>query len=212
MHYPVVLGQENHQKEGIKHDPFKALVSPRPIGWITAMSKKGEINLSPYSFFNALSDRPHIIGFASGGIKDAQTFIEETGEFTCSMTSVETREAMNESSSPLPRGQSEYDYAKIETAPSRFVKPPRVALAPAALECKWLRTIPMTSMEGVSVFSLIIGQVVGIYINDKYVEGDKINATAMQLIARGGYDDYYRADAQSVFELARPKGAGGFKG
>jgi flavin reductase (DIM6/NTAB) family NADH-FMN oxidoreductase RutF len=209
MHYPLITGKETH---GLPHDPFKALISPRPIGWITAMSLKGELNLAPYSFFNAFSDRPHIVGFSSAGKKDALTFIEETGEFTCSMVSYDLRDAMNATSAPLPRGNSEADYAGLAMAASKFVKPPRVAKAPAALECKYLQTIPMTSLEGVTEYYLILGQVVGIFIDDVYVKNGIVDAASMELIARGGYDNYYKTDENNKFAIGRPKGAGGFNG
>ena len=105
MFYEVAKGH------GLPHDPFKAIVTPRPIGWITAMSAKGEINLSPYSFFNAISDRPHMVAFSSDGRKDAVTFVEETGEFVCNLATFDLREAMNLTSAPLPRGESEMIHA-----------------------------------------------------------------------------------------------------
>src|ERR671916_960560 len=104
---------EVSQGHGLPHDPFKALVVPRPIGWITAMSARGELNLSPYSFFNALSDRPHIVGFSSEGRKDAVTFVEETGEFVCNLATYDLRQQMNATSAPLPRGESELDKAGL---------------------------------------------------------------------------------------------------
>src|ERR687898_726157 len=117
---------------GLPHDPFKAIVTPRPIGWITAVSRKGEIHLSPYSFFNAVSDNPHMVAFSSDGRKDAVTFVEETGEFVCNLATFDLRDQMNLTSAPLPRGESELDKAGLTAAPSRLVKPPRVAEAPAA--------------------------------------------------------------------------------
>src|ERR671912_2346363 len=111
---------------GLRHDPFKALVV-RPIGWVTAMNTKGEINLSPYSFFNQVSDRPHMVAFSSDGRKDALAFIEETGEFVCNLATWDLRGAMNETSAPLARGQNEMTLAGLTPAPSRLIKPPRVA-------------------------------------------------------------------------------------
>src|SRR5215212_7081507 len=108
---------------GLPHDPFKAIVTPRPIGWITAMSARGEVNLSPYSFFNAVSDRPHMVAFSSEGRKDAVTFVEETGEFVCNLATYDLREQMNATSAPLPRGTSELDHAGLTAAPSRLVRP-----------------------------------------------------------------------------------------
>src|SRR5215213_10183281 len=112
---------------GLRHDPFKALVAPRPIGWITAMSDRGEVNLSPYSFFNAFADDPNLVAFSSNGRKDTLTFIEETGEFVCNLATFDLREPMNDTSAPLARGVNEMDHAGLMAAPSRVVRPPRVA-------------------------------------------------------------------------------------
>src|SRR3712207_6770877 len=112
---------------GLPYNPFKALVAPRPIGWVTTMSAEGAVNLSPYSFFNAVSDRPDIVVFSSQGYKDAITFAEETGEFVCNLATWELRDAMNATSAPLPRGENEMSFAGLTAAPSRIVKPPRVA-------------------------------------------------------------------------------------
>ena len=144
---------------GLPHDPFKALVAPRPIGWISTASAKGEINLSPYSFFNAVSDQPPMVAFASQGRKDALTFIEETGEFVCNLATFELRDAVNETSAPLARGESEMTLAGLTPAPSRLVKPPRVAEAPAALECRHLQTVPLTPLSGAEArYFLVVGR------------------------------------------------------
>ncbi len=107
---------------GLPFNPLKALIGPRPIGWITALSAKGEINLSPYSFFNAMGENPFIVAFSSNGYKDAVAFVDETKEFVCNLATWDLREAMNLTSAPLPRGTSEVDYAGLTTAQSRMVK------------------------------------------------------------------------------------------
>src|ERR1039458_8951240 len=114
----------------LPHDPFKALIAPRPIGWVTTRSKNGALNLAPYSYFNAVCDRPPIIMFSSVGRKDSVTFAEETREFVWNMPTYDLRDAMNATSASLPRGTSEFDHAGLETAPSRLVAPPRVAKSP----------------------------------------------------------------------------------
>jgi flavin reductase (DIM6/NTAB) family NADH-FMN oxidoreductase RutF len=146
---------------GLPYNPFKALIAPRPIGWVTTLSAKGEVNLAPYSFFNAVSDRPDIVVFSSAGYKDAITFAEETGEFVCNLATWDLRDAMNVTSAPLPRGQSELEFAGLTSAPCRIVKPPRVAESPVALECKWLRTIALEPLEGPAKYHMVIGEVVG---------------------------------------------------
>lgn len=192
---------------GLPHDPFKAIVTPRPIGWITAMSAKGEINLSPYSFFNAVSERPPMVAFSSAGKKDALSFIEETGEFVCNLATYDLREQMNLTSAVLPRGESEMEHAGLKAAPSRLVKPPRVADALAALECKWLQTVPLNPLSGGDPsYYLVIGQVVGIHIDDRYIVNGLVDTAAMRPIARSGYRDYFVATPETKFSITRPGG------
>ncbi|MXQ09927.1 flavin reductase family protein [Microvirga makkahensis] len=192
---------------GLPHDPFKAIVTPRPIGWITAMSAKGEVNLSPYSFFNAVSDRPPMVAFSSAGRKDALTFIEETKEFVCNLATYDLRERMNATSAPLPRGENEMAYAGLDAAPSRLVKPPRVAEALAALECRWLQTVQLAPLGGGEPsYYLVIGQVVGIHIDDRYIVDGKVDTAAMRPIARSGYRDYFVATPETKFSMTRPSG------
>jgi len=193
---------------GLPHDPFKALVAPRPIGWISAMSAEGEINLSPYSFFNGISDRPHMVAFSSGGRKDALVFIEETGEFVCNLATYDLKDQMNATSAPLPRGVNEMTYAGLEAAPSVLVKPPRVASSPAALECKWLKTVPLDPLDGSPAsYFLVIGQVVGVYIDDRYIRDGLVDTAAMQPIQRAGYHEYFTALPEGRFVMKRPETA-----
>jgi flavin reductase (DIM6/NTAB) family NADH-FMN oxidoreductase RutF len=199
------IGRE--KDSGFAHDPFKALVAPRPIGWITAMSAKGEINLSPYSFFNAVSSRPNMVAFSSDGRKDAVTFIEETREFVCNLASYDLREPMNATSAPLPRGDNEMVHAGLTAAPSRLVKPPRVAEAPAALECKWLQTVPLTPLgEAEPVYYMIIGQVIGVHIDERFVTDGLVDTASMRPIMRAGYHDYFVATPETKFSMRRPPG------
>src|SRR5437870_11666588 len=117
------------------HDPFKAMVIPRPVGWISTMSKAGALNLAPYSYFNGFSSTPNICGFSNEGEKDSFAFAMETGEFVWSMATYPLREQMNATAAPLERGRSEFEFAQLETSASRLVKPPRVKASPAAMEC-----------------------------------------------------------------------------
>ena len=198
---------EVSQGHGLPHDPFKALVVPRPIGWITAMSADGEINLSPYSFFNAFSDRPPIVGFSSEGRKDAMTFVEETGEFVCNLATFDLRSQMNATSAPLPRGESEIIHSGLTQVASRLVRPPRVAEAPAALECKWLQTVPLRPLGGgEGRYFLVLGQVVGVHIDERFVVDGLVDTAAMRPIARAGYRDYFVATPETKFSITRPKG------
>ena len=189
---------------GLPHNPFKAIVAPRPIGWISAMSGKGEINLSPYSYFNAVGDRPPIVVFSSDGMKDAASFVEETGEFVCNFVTYELREKMNLTSAPLPRGQNEMAFAGLTAAPSVLVKPPRVAEAPTALECKLLQIVPLQPLNGAPATNhLVIGQVIGVHLDERAIKGEGVDTAALQPIARcGGPADY--AVVESIFRMWRP--------
>jgi len=199
----------NPKAHGLAHDPFKALVAPRPIGWITAMSARGEVNLSPYSFFNAFSDQPNMVAFSSNGRKDALAFIEETGEFVCNLATFDLREAVNATSAPLARGENEMDHAGLTAAPSRVVRPPRVAEAPAALECKWLKTVPLEPLGGgPAAYYLVIGQVVGVHIDDRFIQNGIVDIAAMRPIMRAGYRDYFVATPETKFTMTRPRGGG----
>ena len=188
---------------GLRHDPFKALVSPRPIGWISSLDKDGRLNLAPYSYFNAVSDRPHIVMFSSSGRKDSIANVEDTGEFVCSLATFDLRDRMNQSSAPYPRAISEFREAGLETAPSRLVKPPRVAASPVALECRYLQTIALADENGVPAESwVVLGQVVGIHIDDALITDGMVDITRARPIARLGYMDYAVVDA--VFAMPRP--------
>ena len=197
----------HHKEHGLPHDPFKALIAPRPIGWISVMSKAGALNLSPYSYFNAFGTSPPMVGFSSEGPKDAVTFAIETGEFVCSLTSFELIQQMSMTSAPLPRGVSEFDHAGLETAPSRLVRPPRVARSPAALECKVVQIVTPSDIHGKPTGTmLVLGQVIGIHIDDKFIENGIVQTAAMELVARCGYRDY--AVLRETITLQRPSGGG----
>ncbi|MEH3146816.1 MAG: flavin reductase family protein [Methylobacterium frigidaeris] len=198
------------QTRTLPHNPFKALVAPRPIGWVSAMAKDGRLNLSPYSFFNGVADNPEMVAFSSFGRKDALAFAEEGGEFVCSFATLALKDEMNLSSAPLPRGESEFDFAGLETAPSRAVRPPRVAASPAALECRWLQTVPMVPLGGGEAsYFLVIGQVVSIYIDDRFITPEgRVDTGAMRPIMRGGYFDYFTVEPENRFEMRRPAGGG----
>ncbi|MGL4242113.1 MAG: flavin reductase family protein [Beijerinckiaceae bacterium] len=198
-----------HRQAGLPYNPFKAIVAPRPVGWISAISASGAINLSPYSFFNALQSNPDLVMFSSDGMKDAVSFIEETGEFVCSMATYDLRQQMNTTSAPLPRGENEFVHAGLTMAPSRLVRPPRVAEAPTALECKLLQIVSPNQLSGESAnCHVVIGQVVGTYIDDRFLKDGRLDTAAMKPIARMGYDEY--AVVEAAINLTRPAGGGNF--
>lgn len=190
---------------GLPHDPFKAIVAPRPIGWITSISAAGAVNLAPYSFFNAVSSRPPMVMFSSEGEKDTVAFIRETGEFVCNLVTYDLREAMNATSAPLPRGVNEMEAAGLAAAPCRLVKPPRVAAAPCALECKLLQIMPLADLDGRPTGNhVVFGQVVGVHIDTQFLRDGVLDTAAMRPIARCGYHDYALTDA--LFAMRRPAG------
>ena len=185
------------------HDPFKALVVPRPIGWIATVSAKGELNLAPYSYFNAFSSAPPIVGFSSEGDKDSSVFAMETREFVWSMATWALRDEMNATAASLPRGESEFAHARLETAPSKLVKPPRVAASPASFECRVTEMVKLKDVDGRdSGRRLVLGRVVGIHIDERFVQSGRVDSAAMRPIARGGYDEY--SVVERVFSMPRP--------
>ena len=188
----------------LPRDPFKAIVSPRPIGWITSMSAKGEINLAPYSFFNAVSDAPPIVLFSSEGRKDSLAFVEETEEFVCSLAVFDLRDAVVTSGIAFPRGINEMKETGLMPAPSRLVRPPRVAASPCALECKLLQIVELSDLDGRAAHRhVVFGQVIGIHIDDFFIKDGRLDTAAMQPIARCGYSDYAVVD--KVISIVRPR-------
>lgn len=188
----------------LPHDPFKAIVAPRPIGWISSVDAQGRVNLAPYSFFNAFCDSPPVVGFSSSGRKDSQRNIEETGEFVANLATRRHAEAMNRTSAPFPHGVNEFEAAGLTAAPSRLVRPPRVADAPAALECKLLLALPIKDLDGTPTpNTLILGQVVGVHIDPTFLKDGLFDIAAAGTIARCGYRGDY-AEVTRVFEMLRP--------
>ena len=189
---------------GLARNPFKAIVAPRPIGWITSMNAMGEINLAPYSFFNAVSDAPPIVLFSSEGRKDSLVFVEETREFVCNLATLALRSAVVETSVQFPRGVNEMERCGLTAAPSRLVRPPRVAASPCALECKLLQIIDVKDLQGrPSNRYVVFGQVVGVHIDDAFIKNGRLDTAAMQPLARCGYADYSTVDR--IFAMERPQ-------
>jgi flavin reductase (DIM6/NTAB) family NADH-FMN oxidoreductase RutF len=194
-------------KHGLKHDPFKALITPRPIGWISTVSKDGICNIAPYSFFNAVGERPHYVVFASSGMKDSLRNIEDTGEFTCSLATWDLRFKMNTTSAAVPHGVDEYPIAGLTATASKLVKPPRVKESPAAFECRHWKTVelPPAAPHHKTGYAVVFGLVVGIYIDDRYVNNGVVDTGAMRPIARLGYMDYAVVTPETMFTINRPE-------
>src|SRR5919108_3462110 len=177
----IFFEPHKRDKRLFPHDPFKALVVPRPIGWVSTVSAKGELNLAPYSYFNAFSSNPPIVGFSSEGEKDSSTFAMESGEFVWSMATWTLRDQMNATAASLPRGQSEFAHARLETAPSRLVRPPRVAASPAAFECRVTELVKLKDVDGSdSGRRLVLGRVVGIHLDERFVHEGRVDSAAMR--------------------------------
>ena len=199
---------ETDDHHGLTRDPFKSLVAPRPIGWISSQDADGRVNLAPYSFFNAVASNPPIVMFASNGVhleggpKDSLKNAQETGEFVCNLATWELREKMNASSEMLPREVDEFEIAGLTPVPSKLVKPPRVAESPAHLECVWLETVNLPSNNPDEPNNVVFGKVIGIHIDDSILRDGLIDMTAFRPIARLGYMDYTVVD--TVFTMKRP--------
>jgi flavin reductase (DIM6/NTAB) family NADH-FMN oxidoreductase RutF len=192
-------------KHGLPHDPFKALAVPRPIGWISTVSAKGVANLAPYSFFNAVAEKPHYVVFGSAGIKDSLANIEETKEFVCNIATYELREHMNMSSAPVPRGVDEFPLSGLTAVKSNLVSAPRVKEAAAAFECKLHQVVPLPGAgKYKQAYFMVIGLVVGIHIDDRYVKNGMIDTATMKPIARLGYMDYAVVTPETMFSINRP--------
>ncbi|SES08531.1 flavin reductase family protein [Rhizobium sp. NFR03] len=189
---------------GLPHDPFKAIVSPRPIGWIGTRAKDGSLNLAPYSFFNAICDAPKMVMFSSSGWKDTVRNIEETGVFTASFVSRDLIDPMNRSSAPLPHGESEFAAAGLAPVDGDLVEAPFVGEAYAALECRMTEMFRPRTLSGEPAENhVVIGQVVGIHIREDALRNGRFDMAKTRPVGRLGYMDY--ADAGDVFELIRPK-------
>ena len=194
-------GVDDH---GLPHNPLKAIVSPRPIAWVSSLSEDGTANLAPYSFFNAFSDNPMIVAFGAGngpkdhGKKDSEANIIATGEFVVNIVSAKLGQAMNVSSKGFPSETSEFEAAGLETAAGETVAVPRVAEAPAALECKLWQVLELPGGE----YRMIMGEVTGVFVDDAMIRDGRYDVTLAQHLARLGYRDYVQVDG--VFELTRP--------
>lgn len=188
---------------GLPRDPFKALVIPRPIGWVSSISSAGQVNLAPYSYFNAMGDNPHYLVFGAAGSKDSQANIEETKEFVCSLATWDLREAMNTSSAGVARDVDEFELAGLEKAESKLVKPPRVAASPVAFECTLHDVINLPGKPGAAhSYDMVIGKVVGIHIDEAIIVDGRVDVRLLKPIARLGYMDY--AVVEDFFTLERP--------
>lgn len=194
---------EPSKGHGLLHNPFKAIVAPRPIGWIGTKSAKGAINLAPYSFFNAICDTPPMVMFSSSGVKDSLAFIEETGEFTANLVSDHLKEQMNASSINAPRGVDEFDHSGLTAATCKLIAAPRVKEAYASLECVLVEIKRLRDRQAQPTNNyMVIGEVVGVHIDEKILTNGMIDIVKAKPVSRLGYMDY--ATTERVYQMARP--------
>lgn len=182
---------------GLKHNPFNAIVTPRPIGWISSTGPFGD-NLAPYSFFNAAAYTPPQVTFASTGIKDSLRNVLDTGVFAVNIVEEAMLDAMNATSAALPREVDEFARAGVQREACVTIDCPRVAGAPAVLECRLVQEILLLGRDNV----LVIGEVTGIHLRDDCLVDGRFDVTRFHPVARMGYRDY--AVIREVFEKKRP--------
>ncbi len=199
---------ETKDHHGLKHNPFKSLVVPRPIGWISSQDRNGVVNLAPYSFFNGVATEPPTVMFSSNGVhsegsyKDSVKNVQDTGEFVCNLATWETREAMNTTSAMVARSVDEFQLSGLTPVPSELVKPPRVKESPVHLECTYLQTVELPCDKPEQSNLVVFGQVIGIHIDDSIISDGMIDMNVFKPIARLGYFDYSVVD--NVFSMRRP--------
>lgn len=191
------------QEHGLPHNPWTAVVTPRPIGWISTRSADGTPNLAPYSFFNAVSGQPPFVMFASASRKDSQTNAEATGEFVVNIATWQLRQAMNQTSAAYAADIDEFAVAGLEAVPGTNVAVPRVGQSPIAIECRHNKTVTLVAANGqVAASSVIIGEVVGIHIDDRVLVEGRVDVGKVQPLARFGYMDY--SVTTETFAMIRP--------
>lgn len=194
------------QGHGLPHDPFNAIVGPRPIGWISTCDAAGRLNLAPYSFFNAFNYVPPIVGFASIGRKDTLRNIEETGEFVWNLASRDLAEAMNLSCAAVAPEVSEFDLTGLTPRPSLSVRPPRVQESPVCFECRRTQILQLEGADGRTVPTwLVLGEVVQVHIARHLLkDGVYDTAGAGHILRAGGPADYFSIGPEQLFRMARP--------
>jgi flavin reductase (DIM6/NTAB) family NADH-FMN oxidoreductase RutF len=191
---------------GLPHDPFNAIVGPRPIGWISSLGTDGVANLAPYSFFNGFNYHPPIIGFSSTSPKDSYRNIAATGEFAWNLVTRPLAEAMNASSASVPASVDEFTLAGVMPAPSNLIKAPRVAQSPVSFECRLSQIVQLQSAAGEKIDAwLVLGEVVGVHIAPwTLVDGIYDTAAAGHVLRGGGPADYFSIGPEQRFRMKRP--------
>ena len=192
---------------GLPHDPFNAMVAPRPIGWISSAAADGTLNLAPYSFFNAFNYTPPIVGFSSVGYKHSVANIQETGEFGWNLAVHELAEPMNQSCAPVEARVDEFELAGLTPAASRIISVPRVAETPVSFECRLSQIVNLSGADGTKTDTwLVLGEVVGVYIAERLLnDGIYDTAAARPIMRGGGPADYFSVSPEQRFQMRRPE-------
>src|SRR5213596_2579744 len=191
---------------GLKHDPFNAIIAPRPIGWISSRDGSGHVNLAPYSFFNAFCYVPPIIGFSSTSWKDSVENIQQTGEFVWNLATMDLAQQMNATAAHVARDVSEFNIAGLTAVPGKLVNVPRVAESPVSFECKLTQIIQLQGADGKKAQGwLTLGEVVAVHI-DKAMIKDGVYQTALArpIVRAGRRGDYFEIRPEAMFEMKRP--------
>lgn len=202
-----VHSYEPRKGHGLPHDPFNAIVGPRPIGWISTQSATGATNLAPYSFFNAFNYVPPIVGFASIGYKDTVRNVQETGEFVWNLATRALADVMNQSCANVPPEVSEFTLTGLTPLPSTQVRPPRVAESPVTFECRSTQILQLAGVDGVAVPTwLVLGEVVAVHIDRTLLtDGVYDTARAGHILRGGGPADYFTVGPEQLFKMHRPR-------
>ena len=191
---------------GLKHDPFNAIIAPRPIGWISSRDGKGNVNLAPYSFFNGFCYHPPIIGFSSTSWKDTVQNVKDTGEFVWNLATLDLAKHMNATAAHVAPDVSEFQIAGLTAVPSKLVNVPRVAESPVAFECKLTEIIQLKGANGEKANAwLTLGEVVAVHIDKAMIkDGVYITALAKPIVRAGRRGDYFTVKPEDMFEMVRP--------
>ncbi|UQD70700.1 flavin reductase family protein [Bradyrhizobium japonicum] len=191
---------------GLKHDPFNAIVAPRPIGWISSRDARGNVNLAPYSFFNAFCYTPALVGFSSTGWKDTVANVQDTREFCWNLATMDLAQQMNATAVHVGREVDEFAIAGLTRAPSRFVSVPRVAESPVSFECRVTEIIQLKGLTGEPAEAwLTLGEVVAVHIDKAFIkDGVYLTELARPIARAGRRGDYFEMTADTMFEMVRP--------
>jgi flavin reductase (DIM6/NTAB) family NADH-FMN oxidoreductase RutF len=198
---------EPRSGHGLPHDPFNAIVGPRPIGWVSTRNNAGVLNLAPYSFFTAFNYIPPIVGFSSIGAKDSLRNVQENGMFVWNLVTRPLAQAMNQTCAPVGPEVNEFELAGLATAPSRVIDVPLVADSPVSFECRCTQIIQLEGLDKQKLPTwLVLGEVVGVHIADHLLkDGVYDTANAGHILRGGGPADYFTLGPEQLFHMWRPK-------